>query len=194
MTNRDSILIGNRLPRTFFETTGTGESDITIHAGSYHLALRDAGIEMANIMTYSSILPATARLVSEKGYIAHGSVMETISAIAHAEQYQRATAAIIYAWLHDHSGHRYGGLVCEYSGNMIEPDVRWHLRDMLFELYHNGYDHLYMGKPRFLVSTFTPTKRYGTAVAALCFTDYIVPVLHAENAECTEQQTADGEG
>ena len=44
--------IGNRVPETYFETTGSGESDVTIHAGSYHLALREAGIEMANIMTY----------------------------------------------------------------------------------------------------------------------------------------------
>ena len=51
------ILIGNRIPKDFFITKGKGESDITVHAGSYHLALKDANIEMCNIMTYSSILP-----------------------------------------------------------------------------------------------------------------------------------------
>ena len=57
------MLVGNRIPKDFFVTTGTGESDLTIHAGSYHLALKNAGIEMCNIMTYSSILPNIATLV-----------------------------------------------------------------------------------------------------------------------------------
>ena len=30
------------------------------HAGSYHMALYDAGISDFNIMTYSSVIPATA--------------------------------------------------------------------------------------------------------------------------------------
>src|SRR5699024_7217157 len=63
----EGMKIGNRVPETYFETTGSGESDVTIHAGSYHLALREAGIEMANIMTYSSILPATARRIAYPG-------------------------------------------------------------------------------------------------------------------------------
>lgn len=53
----NGILVGNRIPRDYFVTKGTGQSDITIHAGSYHLALKKANIEMCNIMTYSSILP-----------------------------------------------------------------------------------------------------------------------------------------
>ncbi len=55
-----NLVVGNRIPRDYFVTTGSGESDITVHAGSYHLALKSAGIEMANIMTYSSILPGIA--------------------------------------------------------------------------------------------------------------------------------------
>ena len=43
---------GNRIPRDYFVTSGVGESDITVHAGSYHLALRAAGIEMANQLVY----------------------------------------------------------------------------------------------------------------------------------------------
>ncbi|MBN2212904.1 MAG: arginine decarboxylase, partial [Bacteroidales bacterium] len=45
------MVVGNRIPKDYFITKGTGESDIAIHAGSYHLALKAAGIEMANIMT-----------------------------------------------------------------------------------------------------------------------------------------------
>ena len=45
----DHVVIGNRIPKDYFITKGTGESNIAVHAGSYHLALKAAGIEMANI-------------------------------------------------------------------------------------------------------------------------------------------------
>lgn len=171
-------VVRNRLPLTFFETTGVGQSDVTIHAGSYHLALHDAGIEMANIMTYSSILPGAARLVEYPGRkaIVHGEVMESIMAVAHCGPGERATAGIIYAWLDldPASGSRYGGLVCEYGGPMSEDDVRPHLRDMLDELYTNGYQHMTLSEPRYVVQSLVPTKAYGTALAALCFTSYEV--------------------
>lgn len=57
-------MVGNLIPNTFFITKGSGESDLEVHAGSYHMALYDAGISDFNIMVYSSVLPATARLVS----------------------------------------------------------------------------------------------------------------------------------
>lgn len=170
--------IGNRIPRTFFHTTGVGESDVTIHAGSYHLALHSAGIEMANIMTYSSILPKTAERIEKPDKITHGEVMETITAVSHVGPGERATAGIIYAWLYDLStGDKYGGLVCEYGGSMDERDSRVHLRAMLDELYTNGYEHLALGHPEYLISSFVPSKAYGTALAALCFTSYDVPVV-----------------
>src|SRR5699024_7415859 len=99
----EGMKIGNRVPETYFETTGSGESDVTIHAGSYHLALREAGIEMANIMTYSSILPATARRIAYPGRDAftHGEVMESIVAQSSCGPGERATAGVIYGWLID---------------------------------------------------------------------------------------------
>ena len=57
MTNLSStqelqgIVVGNRIPKDYFVTKGHGESDITVHAGSYHLALKQANIETFNIMT-----------------------------------------------------------------------------------------------------------------------------------------------
>ena len=77
-----SLVIGNRIPRRFFWTSGIGESDITIHAGSYHLALKEAGIERYNIMVYSSILPSIAEesVRPKDSEIVYGSVMETIMA------------------------------------------------------------------------------------------------------------------
>lgn len=167
----------NRIPGDFFETKGSGESDVTIHAGSYHLALCDAGIEMCNIMTYSSILPATSKRVAkpERTFFTHGEVLESIVASHTVGPGERATAAIIYAWLTDEQGEVKGGLVCEYGGSMPEEDVRPHLQDMWEELYTNGYDHLQRGEPNYVVESFVPTKSYGTALAALCFLGHTFP-------------------
>ncbi|MCH8559369.1 pyruvoyl-dependent arginine decarboxylase [Nesterenkonia sp. LB17] len=152
---------------------------MTIHAGSYHLALHDAGIEMANIMTYSSILPKTAVLKEYPGRkaIAHGEVMESIVAEFSCGPGERATAGIIYGLLHDENGEKQGGLVCEFGGGMGEEDVKPHLRDMLDELYYNGYQHFELSGIRYIVESIVPSKAYGTAIAALCFMNYIYPVV-----------------
>src|SRR4030065_2117876 len=114
----EGILLGNRIPKDFFVTEGTGQSDITVHAGSYHLALRDAGIEMCNIMTYSSILPAVANETAKPPRLTHRTVLETIMATANANAGTRATAGITWGWLFDRStGERHGGLVWGDNGS-----------------------------------------------------------------------------
>lgn len=175
----ETLQIGNRVPQDFFITKGKGESDIMVHGGSYHLALYDAGIEMCNIMYYSSILPGIARKVKRPARITHGSVMETIMATATAETGKRATAAIIFGWMYDRkTRQKYGGLVCEYSGPLMEEEASKLLRAGLNELYTNGYDKDY--EMREIVLNFqsiVPKKKYGTALVALCFTNYVVPVI-----------------
>ncbi len=176
---RQGLLIGNRVPKDFFVAQGAGESDITVHAGSYHLALKQAGIETYNIMTYSSILPAIATEVPRPPKNIHGAVMETISAAANAEKGIRATAGIIYGWLFNKkTGKKYGGLVCEYNGHDAENDAESSLRASLDELYYNGFSEDYEMKDITLhMKSFVPTKRFGTALVALCFTNYLYPVL-----------------
>jgi len=175
----EGILLGNRIPKDFFVTEGTGQSDITVHAGSYHLALRDAGIEMCNIMTYSSILPAVANETTKPPRLAHGSVMETIMAVATANAGTRATAGITWGWLFDKStGERHGGLVCEYNGSLPEADAESQLADSLQELYTNGYaEDFELEGTRLHMRSFVPEKRFGTAVVSLCFLNYLWPVL-----------------
>ena len=62
------ITIGNRVPQDYFETKGVGESDITIHAGSYHLALKEAGIE-----SYEELVQKTSEAVAEYSVISEQS-------------------------------------------------------------------------------------------------------------------------
>ncbi|MBN2142889.1 pyruvoyl-dependent arginine decarboxylase [Candidatus Woesearchaeota archaeon] len=173
------LLIGNKVPREYFVTSGVGESDITIHAGSYHLALKDAGIEMCNIMTYSSIMPGIAQEIAKPDGLVHGSVMDTISAVSNSNKGERATAAIIYSWLYDkETGERYGGLVCEYHGDKTEEEAGDELRMSLSELYVNGFSERFELKETRLISrSIVPEKKFGTALVAICFTSYEYPVV-----------------
>ncbi len=173
-----------RIPKDFFLSEGTGESDITVHAGSYHLALRDAGIEMCNIMTYSSILPSCARQVEKPKVLEHGAVMETIMAVSTAPEGTRATAGIIWGWLTEYAtGRRHGGLVCEYNGPLTEKEARAQLKESLHELYYNGYRENYMlNEPEYISRSFVPRKKYGTALVSLNFINYQIPVIRQRSA------------
>jgi arginine decarboxylase len=175
---QSSINIGMRIPKDYFVTNGKGESDITIHAGSYHLALKDAGIEVCNIMTYSSIMPRIAREVS-KPELVHGAVMETIMAVAHGEKGQEATAGIIYGWLYNkNTGEKYGGLVCEHNGNYDEKEVEKRLRASINELYTNGFsEEYYLKDMTILKESINITKKHGTALVAICFVNHEVPIV-----------------
>lgn len=173
------LVIGNRIPKDYFITKGTGESDIAVHAGSYHLALKSAGIEMANIMTYSSILPAIANKTKRPKHIVHGSVMETIMAVANGAKGERVSAGIIYGWLNDRfSGERYGGLVCEHNGSFTLEELEEKLDASLNELYINGFQEKYsLDDIELITESFVPQKTYGSALVALCFTSYVIPRL-----------------
>lgn len=176
-----SLVVGNRIPRSFFWSSGIGESDITIHAGSYHLALKEAGIERYNVMVYSSIMPGIAVEAPkpEKDEIVHGSVMETIMAVASGTKGQRLTAGIIYGWLYNKAtGEKYGGLVAEYNGNLPDDEARESLRSSLYEIYSNGFSEEY-GLKGIKVKTrsFMPQKKYGTAVVVIGFKDYLYPIV-----------------
>lgn len=173
------VVIGMRIPRDYFVTTGKGESNITIHAGSYHLALKDAGIEMCNIITYSSIMPSIAKEINRPKVLTHGAVMETIMAVAHGKKGQRATAGIIYGWLYDkNTGKKFGGLVCEHNGNYDEKEVEKRLRASINELYINGFSEQYKLKDITIIKeSIKIKKKHGTALVAICFVNHEVPLL-----------------
>ncbi|MDA0990003.1 MAG: arginine decarboxylase [Verrucomicrobia bacterium] len=179
VTGHTSLVTGNRVPRDYFIAKGAGESDITVHAGSYHLALRQAGIERCNIMTYSSILPGIARKIRRPKDPVHGSVMDTIMAVANGHRGEVTTAGLGCAWLYSRaSGERYGGLVCEHQGAYSETAIRKKLMLSLQELYVNGFEEEYemRGMTRHVVS-FVPKKEFGTALVSICFTNYVHPIL-----------------
>ena len=180
MENTDitHFLVGNRIPKDFFVTAGVGESDLTVHAGSYHLALKDAGIEMCNIMTYSSILPGIATEISHPRKLTHGSVMESIFSVCNCEKGIRATAGVIFGWLYDKSNKKYGGLVCEIFGNDSSIILDRKLHSSIEELYYNGYsDDFELRDRKAIIRSVIPKKNYGTALVALCFINYKYPII-----------------
>ncbi len=172
------LTVGNRIPKDYFVTSGIGESDVTIHAGSYHIALRDAGIEKQNIMVYSSVLSAISNKISKPRNLTFGSIMETIMACSNSAKGERATAGIIYGWLFDKkTGEKAGGLVCEYSDHGTEEHAKETLKASLNELYAADIKEKYFLKDiELYVKSFVPKKKYGTALVALCFVNHEVPV------------------
>ncbi|MFH0711205.1 MAG: pyruvoyl-dependent arginine decarboxylase [Candidatus Aenigmatarchaeota archaeon] len=180
-TQELEIVTSNRIPKDFFITTGVGESDITVHAGSYHLALKEAGIERCNIMVYSSILPGIATEIQKppQDKLVHGSVLESIMANATGNKGERVTAGVIFGWLFDkNTGKKYGGLVCEYHGSGKEEECVDSLKASLREMYENGYsDQFGMKDIRVVTKSFVPKKKFGSALVALCFVNYVFPVI-----------------
>ena len=180
--DKQYILFGNRIPKDFFITSGIGESDISIHAGSFHLALKDAGIEKCNIINYSSILPSVAREVKKPKFLIHGSVIEAIMAIAHSTMGERATAGIIVGWLYEKSTRKkYGGIVCEYNGSLNEKEAKEILNKSINEIYENGFsDKFYLIKDKVVTRSIIPKKRFGSSIVALCFLNYLYPVVNQQ--------------
>ncbi|MGC8993642.1 MAG: pyruvoyl-dependent arginine decarboxylase [Candidatus Aenigmatarchaeota archaeon] len=165
----------NRIPVKYFITSGIGESDITIHAGSFDQALKDAGIHNVNIITYSSIMPKEAVRI-EKKELKFGSVAETIMAVANGEKGQRVTAGLIIAWVYDKNGNKIGGLVAEYHGNDEEEKAKEILKASINEMFKSRFSDDYKLKDvEIYTKSFIPKKKYGTAIVAIVFTSYEFP-------------------
>ena len=179
MITTTGCTLGCRIPKEYFEACGQGESDIAVHAGSFHLALKDAGIEKYNIMTYSSILPEIATLLPQAPQLPYGCVVESIMSTCTVEKGNRGTAGIIYGRLyHRQTGEKYGGLVCENYGDYSKEALKDILDLSLQELYSNGFQEEYrLQDITYLSESVVPIKAYGTALVALCFSSYEIPQI-----------------
>ena len=179
MVKTTGNLIGNLIPNNFFVAKGSGESDLEKHAGSYHMALYDAGIADFNIMSYSSVIPATARLVTmdEIDLPPFGSEMKTIMSVSHGYQDEFVSAGVVYAWMYrdEDFDDKVGGLVCEVSGRYRIEELESRLIRVINDLHQKTYGRYYSGDLNFITEGITIEERYGTAVAALCFVDFWVP-------------------
>lgn len=170
------LLALNKIPKKFFVTSGKGESDVGIHTGSFHLALKDAGIDGCNIVPYSSMLPAICEEVSRPEKLVHGSVLEVVMARADSTRGKRATAGLIFGWLYEEDK-RKGGIVCEYSGNLDPTKASARLQQSLQEVYSSSFPQYKLKNVRCMVESFVPRKKFGTALVAICFVEHLIPLL-----------------
>ena len=125
-------IVGNRVPYRYFLASGQGESDagskgLPAETGSYDAALNSAGIEDANIVKYTSVVPPGAKEIShEEGTrsIRWGEVMEAIMAQANGKAGDTISAAVMITSVHNSKGAYIGSFACEYSGNGTENEAK----------------------------------------------------------------------
>lgn len=192
------IRISNRIPYEYFFTSGKGESDagsegLPFETGSYDAALNDAGIQNANIMEYTSVIPTHAKLISKKSglkRIEWGQVIETIKAQANGKKGEFISAAVITTDVYKNDKYL-GGFACEYSGTgtkkealdsllesisgMIERrnlGIIKHLQPFKYNITSKGYN-IYPGK-HYMYDSLDIKKNAGTVFVALCFMSYHV--------------------
>lgn len=187
------LIIANPIPYEFFRTTGVGQSKHQAHAGSYHRAMAEAGIELGNLIAYTSILPAIAKEITlEEGIqrITHGAEVKVIQAVAHVKPDDKSrakTAGIMWGALYL-DGRYQGGLVCESNELETEKATRENVYNCLQGLFSEGSKHkksfkelgykMPDDKIQFISETIIADKgHYGTALAALAFVSHQLPVI-----------------
>lgn len=167
----------NLIPNEFFMVKGSGCSEHAIHPGSYHIALYEAGIHNYNIVGYSSVIPATAKLISldEVKLPPFGSELKTIMACTHGYYGEHISAGIIWSWLYkdEEFTEKVGGLVCELAGYFDIEALEERLYTVHNDLHKRTYKDLYLGEQNIITESLTIDMRYGTALAALCFINFL---------------------
>jgi len=191
---------GNRVPYEYFITKGHGESDngsefLPYETGSYDAALTMAGIQNANVIEYSSVMPPTSKQISKEDglkRIRWGEVLETIKAGANGKKGDRLSAAVIVTSVTDPKGRYLGGFACEYAGKMRRVEVEQSLlRSVEGMIERRGYGLVkggmvlganktnlgYIIRPGviFEYDEMRVSKRYGSVLVALCFVSYVFP-------------------
>ena len=125
------LILGNRVPYEYFITSGSGQSNVgseglPYETGSYDEALTKAGIQNANIIEYTSVIPTRAKEISkDEGLkrIQWGEVLECIKAQANGEKGKFISSAVMTTDVYDPNGKFLGGFACEYSGSGTKEEA-----------------------------------------------------------------------
>jgi len=199
-----STLLGNRIPHEYFLTSGRGESDVgseglPYETGSYDAALNVAGIQNANVIEYTSVLPKESVEISRaEGLkrIVWGEVLEVIKAQSNGSRNSHLSAAVMITTIHDPAGNYLGGFACEYSGAGSKKDAEESLLHSIegmierrgfgkiiggSKLYHDlktdkKYT-IHAGKT-FVYDSIHVQKEHGSVFTAICFVSHVYPVLN----------------
>ena len=168
----------NLIPFQYFIVKGTGESRHTHHAGSYHMALYQAGIHECNIMTYSSILPQISQEVDIPESFKFGQELKCIMSVCDGRYGEKLSAGIAFGWLYDENDKKIGGIVVERKGNFDEDTLKDILNDSLYELYNKTFSQYKLDEENihYVIKVFEPSDVYGTCLVGLCFINYQIEI------------------
>jgi len=194
------MIISNRIPYEYFITTGKGESDagsegLPFETGSYDDALNYAGIQNANIIEYTSVIPTNAKIIrKEEGLrrIKWGQVIETIKAQTNGKKGEFISSAVITTDVYSPSGKYLGGFACEYSGSGSRKEamdslcisIRGMIQRRGYGIFNKtlqikkknistkGYT-IIPGK-HFVYESMKVSKNAGTVFSAICFMSFTI--------------------
>jgi len=208
-----NIILGNRVPYEYFITSGSGQSNVgseglPYETGSYDEALTKAGIENANIIEYTSVIPTGAKEISkEEGLkrIQWGEVLECIKAQANGEKGKFISAAVMTTSVYSPDGKYLGGFACEYSGSGTRKEAEESLAgsiDGIIERRNYGKtqggakmyqdnvtDKGYKYHPGkiFAYEGLDVKEDHGTVLTSICFVSYRFPQLSSKGGRRTKK-------
>jgi arginine decarboxylase len=197
------LILGNRVPYEYFITSGSGESNVgsdglPYETGSYDEALTKAGIQNANIIEYTSVIPTQAKQISkEEGLkrLQWGEVLECIKAQSNGEKGKFISSAVMTTDVYDQNGKFLGGFACEYSGSGTKEEAEKSLEESIDGIIErrnfgntkggakmytdNITDKGYKYHPGkiFVYEGLDVKEHHGTVLTSICFVSYKYPVL-----------------
>ena len=208
------IILGNRVPYEYFMTKGKGESDagsegLPYETGSYDAALFEAGIQNANIIEYTSVMPTESKQISkEEGLkrLQWGEVLECIKAQSNGKKGSKISAAVMTTSVIDPKGKYLGGFAVEYSGSGTKQEAETSLAESVTGIIErrgygklkgggnlimykdnitdNGYK-IHPGKI-FEYENLDVTKKHGSVFTAICFVSYKFPTLKSNKSRANK--------
>ena len=157
-------------PTTYFIVSGKGESNISEKA-SFDAALIDAGIADYNWVPVSSILPPGIQFDEKKEMPPKGSILFCVLSVATVEKGNSITVGIGVSTTFGKSGEATPGFVMEeHAYGEEEKFVKNKIRRALRFMADNR--NIILDKTKIVSLSFSPQKRFGTAVAVVVFNNY----------------------
>lgn len=193
MKHRNSKVVGSRIPELYVVVEGAGQSNQgpgldPWETCAYDLALLEAGIENANVVKYTSVLPPEAEEISMKEAKArhlfhHGMVLECIMAQVNGQEGQHICAGVgtmqVYHDNGDGTETHVGGFAAEYEGYGSPKKAKECLTASLkgiFDRRYGGRADYRMESIKLHTKDLVVDDDYGTALVALGFLTFIVPI------------------
>ena len=169
-------IITKKIPYQYCKFTGVGDSEHTIHAGSYHVALKDAGIEVGNIISYSSIVPVESEEVDMPDSFHWGQVLECIISTQTGLKGERIAAGVGLAPIYDKDDNYIGKLAVERQGSFDDEELKEAIHDSLYELIRKTFPDYNIDERNieYITETYRVKEMFGTVVAGIAFINHII--------------------